>query len=330
MVAGNASRKKLRQLRDQLRQAGGGNFELTGDYRWPFEGGRLVCSLSNLDMHNGHDFDLVIFLDALQVLSANHARAFARLDYQRVYGFLSQDRPMSGTGRLLLQAHFGPTLHRSYGPLGSPAAVRVLWVQPPWVGELGDVSSLERKRLGFWHREERNDFVARVASSCSTGTETAVSSCGIVLPDGWADWPGGGPAVTVLVESAEHGRELLGRLPGWGLLSALTPDQEIDPYELSPLATKILTLVEASRFHVADTDVLVVAGPESPFELKAFPPRSQAGGVLVVDLADDFDQAARAAVRRRLESYEARGWPSAGTLDWALTGGKAPVRRGRR
>jgi hypothetical protein len=296
------------QLRGQLRKAGGGNFELTGDYKWPFEGGRLVCSLSNFDMHNGLDFDLVIFLEAVQALSPNHARAFARLDYQRVYGFLSQDRPTSGTARLLLQAHFGPVLHRSHGPLGPPAAVRVLWVQPPSATDVGNVSSLDRKRLGFWHSQERNDFVANLASSFAVGTETALSSAGIVLPDGWGDWPGGGPAVTVLVESAEHGRELLGRLPGWGLLSALTPDQEIDPYELRPLATKVITLVEASRLHVADTDVLVLAGPESPFELRAFPPGSRAGGVLVVDVADDFDETARAAVRRRLETYGARGW----------------------
>jgi len=179
-------------------------------------------------------------------------------------------------------------------------------------------------------RRANADFVAAVASSFAVGTETALSSAGIVLPDGWGDWPGGRPSVTVLVESAEHGRELLGRLPGWGLLSALTPDEEFDPFEVRPLATKVITLVEASRLHVADTDVLVLAGPEPPFELKAFPPRSRGGGVLVVDVADDFDEAARAAVRRRLESYEARAWQSAGTPAWALGGGEAPAWRGRR
>jgi hypothetical protein len=195
---------------------------------------------------------------------------------------------------------------------------------------VGNVSSLGRKRLGFWHSQERNDFVAAVASSFAVCTETALSSAGIVLPDGWADWPDGRSPVTVLVESAEHGRELLGRLPGWGLQSALTPDQEIDPFEPRPLATKVITLVEASRLHVPDTDVLVLAGPESPFELKAFPPGSRASSVLVIDVADDFDGAARGAVRRRLETYEARGWQSAGTPAWALGGQKAPTRRGRR
>jgi hypothetical protein len=116
---------------------------------------------------------------------------------------------------------------------------------------VGQPPGVVRLQVGVPRRRANADFVAAVASSFAVGTEAALSSAGIVLPDGWTDWPGGGPAVTVLVESAEHGRELLGRLPGWGLLSALTPDQEIDPFEPRPLASKVITLVEASRLHVA-------------------------------------------------------------------------------
>jgi hypothetical protein len=82
MVALNAGRRQLRALRRALQDAGV-PFHGVHDYPWSFEGGRLVGSLADLDMHNGVDFDLVILADALQALGPAHDKAFARLEHQR-------------------------------------------------------------------------------------------------------------------------------------------------------------------------------------------------------------------------------------------------------
>jgi hypothetical protein len=75
--------------------------------------------------------------------------------------------------------------------------------------------------------------------------------------------------------------------------------------------------------------VLVVAGPEGPLALDGFPPRSSglARQVVLVDVADDADGIAKAAVRRRLHAYAARGWPSAGTPAWAREDGDETASR---
>ena len=150
----------------------------------------------------------------------------------------------------------------------------------------------------------------------------------------------GRPAVTVLVESAEHARALLRRLPGWELLDAVPtqpgarPAFPKDPFRLRPLDRVIVTALAAARLEVVDTDVLVRAGPECPLgqlELAGFPPRSVGPRrVLLVDVADDCDGLARAVVGRRLRDYAARGWASVGVPAWAAhDGGEVDLRRAR-
>jgi hypothetical protein len=87
LLALNAGRRHLRALRRGLLDAGV-PFHGVHDYSWSFEGGRLVGSLGDLDMHNGN-FDLVIVADALQALGPAHDEAFVRLGHQRVYGFVA-------------------------------------------------------------------------------------------------------------------------------------------------------------------------------------------------------------------------------------------------
>ena len=85
----------------------------------------------------------------------------------------------------------------------------------------------------------------------------------------------------------------------------------------------------ASRLKDLDADVLIVAGPEWPLELDGFPPRGPgpARQALLVDAADDCDGIARAAVRRRLHAYAARGRPSVGIPAWARQDGDETASR---
>ena len=167
--------------------------------------------------------------------------------------------------------------------------------------------------------------------------EKALWGCGLLLAEGGIRLISR-PGVTVLVESAEHARALLRRLPGWEVLDAVPtppgarPAFPKDPFRLRPLDRVIVTALAAARLEVVDTDLVLRAGPEPPLELPGFPPRSMGPWrlVLLVDVADDGDGLARAAVGRRLRDYAARGWASVGVPAWAAhDGGEVDLRRAR-
>src|SRR5262249_3206692 len=145
---------------------------------------------------------------------------------------------------------------------------------------------------------------------------------------------------TVLVESTEHAHELLRRLPGWEALDAVPtppgagPASPVQRCKLRPLDRVVVTALAAARLATLDADVLVRAGPECPLgqpELPGFPPRSVGPRLVVlVDVADDGDGLARAAVCRRLRDYAARGWAPVGVPAWAAhDGGEVDLRRAR-
>ncbi|MFZ8360722.1 hypothetical protein ACO1LX_20355, partial [Staphylococcus aureus] len=72
---------------------------------------------------------------------------------------------------------------------------------------------LERKRRAIWHNDARNDLVTGVVQALLTRNRERLAEYGIDV--GEEDFPEGknGLKVTVLVESTEHGKELLARLP---------------------------------------------------------------------------------------------------------------------
>src|SRR5262249_25207173 len=151
-----------------------------------------------------------------------HAAGFEKLRCHRLYGLVPAGLPVGARARLALQATIGPMISKAPDPRGPRAAVTVHWCQPPWSPPAGDGTALERKRRAYWHNDKRNDHVAAAARAFGAGDLNQLWERGLLLRD--ADSiiavPGGGaPAVAVLVESVEHGRELLRRPPrphqGW-------------------------------------------------------------------------------------------------------------------
>jgi hypothetical protein len=340
LIALNGSRQKLLRFRRRLQQAGAGRVDALGHYGWPWEGGRLVCALADLDASGQarhRDFDVVVLPEALQALAPEHTEALLRLHRHRVYGFVPLNAAVSGRARLKLQALVGPLIRRVPDPRGAPAEVVVHWCRPPWAPPAGGVTALQRKRSAYWHNARRNDFVAAVARAFSECDEKALWGCGLLLADGGGITLTGRPAVTALAESSEHARELLRRLPGWEVLDAVPtppgarPAFPRGPFKLRPLDRTVVTALAAARLAAVDTDVLLRAGPECPLALAGFPPRSAGPRrALLADVADDCDGLARAAVGRRLRDYAARGWASAGAPPWAARdGGGADLRRVR-
>jgi hypothetical protein len=340
MIALNVGREQMLRLRRRLQRAGAGRVDVLGYYPWPPQGGRLLCSLAHLGASGKarhHDFDVVVLPEALQALAPEHTKALLRLPHHRVYGIIPVGAALSDQARLKLQALVGPVIYRAADPRGDPAEVVVHWCQPPWAPPAEGVTALERKRRTFWHSDDRNDLIARIAAAFSTGERKQLWEAGLLLADGGGITLTSRPAVTVLVESTEHARELLRRLPGWELLDAVPtqpgarPAFPREPFKLRPLDRVVVTALAAARLEVVDTDVLVRAGPECPLELAGFPPRSAGPRrVLLVDVADDCDGLARAAVGRRLRDYAARGWAPVGVPAWAAhDGGEVDLRRAR-
>jgi hypothetical protein len=321
LLALNASRRDLARLRGNLQQAARLPVSLFADYTWPLEGGRLLCSLQDLQMHNGQ-FDMVIVLDAVQALSPAYCNAIAGLRWQRVYGLVPPERQLRPATRLLLESRFGP-LFRVPDPEMTQAAVQVWWAEPPWMPDIGPADALQRKRALYWHNAARNDRLAAIVSAIATANEPALASAGLVLGgstllSALGKWPG----VTIVVESTEHAGELLRRLDGWELRSmqpGTIKSAARRPFLVRQLDKLVVTYAAASRLKTVDTDVLIWAGADYPPELPGFPPpdSEMAERVVLIDLADDADAAARAAVQRRFQEYHKRGWTSMQAPRWA-------------
>jgi hypothetical protein len=127
------------------------------------------------------------------------------------------------------------------------------------------------------------------------------------------------------VESTEHGRELLRRLPDWKLIDAVPRSgpghrQQGPNDPLAGLGQTIITLTAATKMPSLDTQVLIRAtGGEWPLDLQGFPPvqvNQARTGIILIDCADDGDDSTRHDSRCRLREYVERGWSSAGAPAW--------------
>jgi len=325
------TRKEVGSFLGQLRRLLGTRFDTADSYPFPWQSGRLVGSLHVVDCCNKYDWDLVVLPDARAALGRRHQEVLWRLPWQRVYGFLLPgQRALSRRQQLQLQAAVGPVIFEAPDPRGDPAGVRVVWLPPPWAAPRDGLPALARKRA-LWHDGRRNELIADVASAVKSGDQVRIWECGLlfdaadrvagtptaVSAASWAASSCSSRAVTILAESAEHGRELLRRLPGWQLLD-LVPSAAREPnahpgsrLEVRPLDRKVVTFARAAKLVALDTDVLLrVDGQGWPLELAGFPPRREQADrdVLLIDLADDFDRQAKDAALARRRDYDARGW----------------------
>jgi hypothetical protein len=325
-----ATRKQVVWTRRELQRTLSEPVNVVGDYSWPWEGGRLVCTLRAFPAWNADDLEVIICPEAAHAVVPGHFRAFGRLPFQRVYGFVRAGKELSAKSRFNLEGLFGPVVYGIADPRGPEATVQVHWCIPPACYPVGDLAALERKRRSYWSNDRRNALIAAVAGAFRAGNRESLWQHGLFLAeDEGAFLFEDRRSVAILVESAEHGRELHRRLPGWNLWDAMptppTPNN-LPPgvqsiWDLGVLDQVILTLARASRLETVYTDMFVVASGQGwPDALRGFPPRSVRGDhqVVLVDLADDFDEVARQATLRRQRAYAGRGWRLTNTPAWLL------------
>ncbi len=323
-----ATRKQVARMRRELQRTLGTPVNVYEDYVWPWQGGRLVCTLQTFDHHNADDLEVIVCPDASQAAVPGHFEAFSRLPCQRVYGFVRAARACSLKNRLRLEGLFGPVVYRNPDSRDTEATVRVHWCMPPACHLAGELAALERKRCSYWHNDRRNGWIATVAGAFRAGDSEPLWEHGLLLAeDEGAFLTADRRSVAILVESVEHGRELCRRLPSWKLFDAVPrppqPNNESEDgqsiWDLGVLDRAVLTLTRASRLENVYTDVLVVASGQGwPDALPGFPPRSWRGDhqVVLVDLADDFDDGARQATMLRHRAYTDRDWLIAKPPAW--------------
>lgn len=168
-------------------------------------------------------------------------------------------------------------------------------------------NALTRKQKMIWKNDKRNLRLATLAKQLQRQDGRGLKVSGINDPTDIIPRPAdaGKLRVAVVVESSAHGRELQSHLPGWEIVASGT-DRETFGIEADG---HIVTLRAAQAVGLTTEAVVYAAGTGSRW-IGACGGRGWHEGSLqlVVDVADDFDEQARADVNARVDDYRSRGW----------------------
>ena len=246
----------------------------------------------------------MLLADPEQATGDRVSASLGRMGARRLYAFVQPHRRQDRLQPLLLEEMAGPVIYR----VGRPrAAVRVVFLPTALTTSTTGQTALEQKRSLYWHNAQRNEHIALVARAVAALDVDVLTQHGLRNMDIRLIKQIDRPRVKVLVESPEHGRQLLTLLAGWHLLE-LT--QEARPAPNHSRAPAIMTLSYARR-RSTQADVLIRAtGTEWPLRLKGFPLRrkdSQTGMVLVLDFDDRGHVQAQRDSQRRQHEHQRQG-----------------------
>ena len=303
------SHADIRRYRKRLHLQYQGRVDSLKTYEWPYEGGRLVITLKMFRDTEAADFDTIILADAMKALSPAVATALANEEHYRLYGFVPAE-PADRHELVRVEAAIGPVIHRCPGKRGETADVQVAWCVPPWSPPApAHLSPLDSKRQSLWWNASRNKFIAHIAQAIVADDNDKLAECGLFVSSNRFDRDPDWRTITILVESVEHATALLAILPGWKHYRAFAGPSKPDPW--NPTLHRILTRLAVSELLDLDTDVLILAdGNSSGPPPACFPPTVQIRprSVLLVDIADDADDAMVKAGLTRHREYRRHGW----------------------
>lgn len=221
----------------------------------------------------------------------------------RVFAFAHDLRHFAADEVLMTAAVAGEVI-RSAPVTSAPARVFVL--PAPAITVPTTDSPLAHKRAAYWHNAVRNRLVADVARAVLANDMTALTALGFPISNGILPHTTSLPRVLVLVESPEHGRELMTLLPGWPLLTTATADTVA-----SGLAPGIIATVPYVASHAVPPDVVVRAtGGYGPLTVTGFPwPATfDQATPAVIDFDDGTYHLGRRHTNQRVTEYRHAGW----------------------
>ncbi len=256
------------------------------------------------------DFDVIIFTHPRAVTGGQAYSTGLKLNNELIYCLVPQSYRPDELTQLRLEAVCGAVIHDDV----ADPTVRVVMVEAPSIPPPGKLTPLARKRAAIWQNDQRNEFIAELALAIAGQDVSTFSHRSEFLPE-HVDLLGkcSNPGIAILVESTEHGRELLRRLPHWTLNTA-NPDDR-GAIDSGTCHRCIVTQAFASvGIH---TDILIRAtGTSSPLMVRGFPSMQQRRAIVLFDMADDFDAHAISNTHERIRDYRTRGWPVEAGNSW--------------
>ena len=228
----------------------------------------------------------------------------------RIYSFRLPHVRLGRRDSLRLEVVSGEVIHRR-GP--QYAGVRVLWLPTPSCPPVESNEGLEYKRLAYWNNGRRNDYIATVARAFVNRDGHKLSTYGIPYDNDeptLRHYPHS--KLVMLVESPEHGRQMLKRLPAWEYRDAV-PTRTPAPIPTTGILPDgwIVTSVRAVQEPIPADIIIYAAGSQGNVQVRDFPPvlnDEEGRDVIVVDFRDRFDARATEDTSRRRRQYERVGW----------------------
>jgi len=269
---------------------------------------RMFVGTMQLFHHSMSDgFHIVIFTDVESILATRTANLPEVWQDGTWYAFLEVGAQLTDYQHFRLEEVCGPVI---FAPTESnpPVKVNVVFLdinrnEPTTAPDKG----LTRKRALFWHSESRNKIITKTAKALARNgiSSRALQKAGVTQTQDSRGQPRQ-QTVSILVESSEHGKELLKQLPRWELLTLNTEISCIPLVDHQQIAT----FAYAERWGIG-TDILLRADGGSGWPLTGgFPRRAehQDDTVFLVDFNDAADETATRDTQSRRAAYEQLDW----------------------
>jgi hypothetical protein len=273
----------------------------TKGFPWTF-----VASAASLRYACTRHWSLVIFMDAELVLSWTAVRALPYAFDAAWLGFLTRsERGLLPDERYILESLFGPVIFRP-GEEAARSEVSVAWLPgTPVPGSPANI--VERRRTQIWTNTPRNRLIARAARALRDNDEAELKRVGLHEVTRLLRSVNTTPSTAIVVENVEHAEELARLLPGWRLERACyspPPGQVVQHDRL------IVTKARAAEAFLATQAVFYAAGGADRWIEHVHLLRTAFAfrRMLIVDVADQFDEHSASETAVREAEYRALGF----------------------
>lgn len=233
------------------------------------------------------------------------------------YAIVTRHERRTSDDLLRLEAVTGPEIFRQATSWSHLPAVAVEWANPPSVPlDIRRLNPLQRKQCALWSNNRRNQYIADMAVAFSVTNVPKLYELGLLLnrpPDVLQDY-NGRMRVAILAESVQHAQVLHALLPHWELRTAvpeLQPEGSVTNWQIAYAERAIVTMGFADRYGINAEVVVRADGTNTAWQEAWGPhpsPYERNDTMFVVDLKDDYDEAAQRHRAERQQQYEERGW----------------------